>query len=35
VFTKYNNYKMDIFGNIRIVEEIEWVHTENIDFIKN
>lgn len=34
VFTRYDNYKLDIFGNIRIVEEVEWVHTENLDFIK-
>ena len=35
VFTKYDNCKLDIFGNIRIVEEVEWIHAENIDFIKN
>lgn len=35
IYTKFNSVKMDMFGNIRVVEEVEWNHTNNVDYIKS
>lgn len=33
-FVKCENFRMDMFGHIRILDEVEWIHTENIEYVR-